>query len=111
MMLKAAIYCGYKEIYLLGTEHDLERKCYQHAYDYSRLKDLGFERLYNIRFNNNENINKDWSRRKLLRISAEIYEQYYQIHCAAKELNVKIYNATAGGSLDEFPRVKFESLF
>lgn len=110
MMLKVAMYMGYKKIYLIGTEHDLVTHKYGHAYDLRKMKELGFEKLLNISLSQNVNIEKR-SNRQILSMSLNMYNQYYYLHNIAKQNGIEIYNATEGGSLDEFERVKFETLF
>lgn len=110
IMLKAAMYMGYKKIYLIGTEHDLITHKYTHAYDLIKLKELGFDELLNIALLQNIN-SENQSNREILRVSLNIYNQYYYLHNIAKQNGIQIYNATEGGALDEFDRIKFESLF
>lgn len=110
MMLKVAMYMGYKKIYLIGTEHDLYGKSYGHAYNLMKLKELGFDSLLRIALSQNQNVD-NWSNREKLRVSLNMYNQYYYLHNIAKKNGIQIFNATNGGSLDEFERVEFNSLF
>lgn len=110
MMLKVAMYMGYKKIYLLGTEHDLVTHKYGHAYDLKKLKKMGFDKLLEIALSQNMNLERK-SNREILTKSLNMYNQYYYLHNMARENGIQIYNTTAGGSLDEFERVKYESLF
>lgn len=110
MMLKAAMYMGYKKIYLIGTEHDLVTHRYGHAYDMEILKKWGFDSLYEISVAQRSYIEKQ-KNRDILNMSLNMYNEYYYLHKIAKRNGIKIYNATKGGSLDEFERVEFDSLF
>lgn len=110
MMLKIAMYMGYKKIYLIGTEHDLFTHKYGHAYDLELLKEMGFSELLDIALLQNIYVEKQ-SNREILHMSLNMYNEYYYLHSIAKYNNIKIYNATIGGSLDEFERIKFENLF
>ncbi|MCI9337707.1 MAG: hypothetical protein HFH93_09225 [Lachnospiraceae bacterium] len=110
MMLKIAIFMGYKEIYLIGTEHDLVTHNYGHAYDLEKLKGLGFDELFKIATSQNIGI-ETRKNRDILRMSLNMYNQYYYLNNIAKLNGVHIYNATEGGSLDEFERTRFEELF
>jgi hypothetical protein len=40
-----------------------------------------------------------------------LLRQYWVVHNIARNNGFFIFNATEGGALEEFPRVKFESLF
>jgi hypothetical protein len=40
-----------------------------------------------------------------------LWQQYRAIKHVAERCGTRIFNATHGGELDEFPRVKFETLF
>lgn len=110
MMLKTAMYMGYKKIYLIGTEHDLVTHRYGHAYDLKELKKWNFEKLMDIMLSQNEDIEQQ-SNRNILKMSLNMYNQYYYLHNIAKWNGIQIFNATNGGSLDEFERIKFETLF
>ncbi len=111
MMLKVAMGMGYKKIYLLGMENDLMRKTYDHAYDLNHeMKRRGFSWLGDRMI---ESINgvKDAPNRSVLKMCLNMYEQYHHLHEIARHNGIEIYNATLGGSLDEFPRVSYETLF
>jgi hypothetical protein len=103
----AALFMGFKEIYLLGcdcnwfVEHlfkeDFDAE-YQHFYGANpylkrecTLRDFGLEEEFSA-------IGRHFKSFRMLRE-----------HAAEK--GAKILNASAGGLLDVFPRVKFESLF
>lgn len=104
LCLMVAIYMGFKDIYLLGIDNDFwktgEYKYFfeptvlkgkeEHLYPDGKLKDplywqfLGFGTLL---------------------------KQYWHMHNIARANNISIFNATEGGALEEFERVRFESLF
>lgn len=111
MMLKVAIFMGFSEIYLLGTEHDIIKRVYNHSYDINKLKELGYVKLHDMSVFHGGFVEKKWPNRELLRVSYVTYEEYYQLHLNAADKGISIYNATAGGELDEFERVDFEKLF
>ncbi len=110
MMLKVAMYMGYKEIYLIGTEHDLVTHKYEHAYDLERLKEYDANKLLQIALTSTKKIEQR-SNREILSMSLNMYNQYFYLHNIARQEGIQIYNATDGGSLDEFKRIKFETLF
>lgn len=100
--IQLAVYMGVQNIYLLGCDHDylldLKRTTGIHFYkeedgvdDYKNLK------LYDTEYFFNEHYSR-WKGYRLMR-------QY------TESKNVKIFNATKGGMLDVFERVKFEKLF
>lgn len=111
MMLKIAIYMGFSEIYLLGTEHDIVKRSYDHSYDMKKLDEIGYHALYNTINYHKSQIDSEWSNRIILRAAYNIFNQYYELHKIATEKGIKIYNATIGGDLDEFERVNYNELF
>ena len=111
MMLKVAIYMGFSEIYLLGTEHDIVKRSYDHSYDMKRLDEMGYHALYNTITYHKSQVDTGWANRDLLRVAYNIFDQYYELHKVAKSKGIKIFNATIGGDLDEFERVNYEELF
>lgn len=103
MALMVALYTGCNEIYLLGTDHDhfLSGK-YSHFY--AKAVTSG----------------KDPSVDEAGRVLSSRYDQFHELvalwrqyrwlkSCSAGT-GVKIYNAAAGGALDEFERVDFADL-
>lgn len=106
LCIQLAIYMGFKEIYLLGTEHDsLITQKYDYFYDRKRCvtgdKDVGVDKDGNITVSFAED----------LRTTYVLWEDYKAVKRIAEQNNIKIYNATIGGALDLFPRVSFKSLF
>jgi hypothetical protein len=103
MALMLALYLGCKTIYLLGTEHDhFITGTYNYFYDRSPVsgKDLS--------------VNGDgqvvMSRYDELHAFARLWRQYRWLRSCASSAGATIYNATAGGALDEFERVDFGAL-
>ncbi len=97
MAIMLALYIGCSPIYLIGLDHDwLTRiEVAQHFYGTSPRASGFYVHSYKTRL---EKIIKTW----------KIYESLQYI---ADKQGVTIYNATAGGFLDVFPRVVFEDLF
>ena len=97
MCLQLAVYMGFKEIYLLGVDHH---------YNITRLPNG--EIIVDDSAENHFISGYDLpvvpqiTKSTLAYESAEIY---------ANKHNVKIYNATRGGSLEVFERVQFDKLF
>jgi len=99
MCLIVALYMGFKEIYLIGTDHDsLATGEYKYAFEPTVLqgKDLAVDSEGNIRAPFYDE----------LKAYLKLWTQYRHIKKIAQSNGVTIYNATAGGILDEFPRVK-----
>lgn len=103
-----AMYMGFKEIYLLGLDNDWWRRDgeYKYFYEPTVLKGKGDATDENGKLKYPHN---------LLFVQfygfADLLKQYWIIHNRARANNISIYNATEGGAVEEFPRVKFESLF
>ena len=103
MALMIALSMGFKEIYLLGTDHDwFVKKEYRYSFGHTifRGKDQGVDadgvvesKLYDD-----------------LPMITRLWGQYRAIGKLADHLGVRIYNATQGGMLDEFPRVRLEEV-
>ena len=102
--LQAAVYMGFKDVYLLGCDHDYLLHMYEsrHFYeeqesvltsqpDYSEWKESSFGTEIDSHF--------------------RLWQQYRSLLRYAQEHQINIFNATNGGLLDVFPRVKYESLF
>jgi len=95
-----ALYMGCSPIYLIGLDHDwlADPNAFQHFYTTS-AGDAEPAFL------------SDWGYKKLLEVTLHIWRTYELLRDVACKQGVTIYNATAGGFLDVFPRVEFESLF
>jgi hypothetical protein len=103
MCLMIAMYMGFKDIYLLGVDHDSFRSGeYKYFYQPTVLKgrmegitedakisDPLCEELY------------AWHR---------LFNQYRALKRIAQARGINIYNATAGGALEEFDRVSLEDV-
>ena len=89
--LQIAMYMGFKEIYLLGTD------C---SYDYD-----GKHHFIENYFNDDDNY-------KIRKFRTQgVFEAYQSIKYYAETHGIKIYNATRGGMLEIFERVEFDKLF
>lgn len=85
-LLQIAVYMGYKEIYLLGTDCDYSGPT-KHIAEYKNL-----------------NAHEISTAEKMI-YAYTIAQEYAQNH------DIRIYNATRGGKLEVFPRVEFDELF
>lgn len=104
--IQLAIYMGFKEIYLLGTEHDfLTKKKY--AYFYDRKQSVTGDT--DITTDVDSNLVMKFS--DALADAYALWENYKAVKRIAEQNDIKIYNATVGGALDVFPRVDYNDLF
>jgi hypothetical protein len=104
MCLMIALYMGFKNIYLLGVEHDSFRtRKYTYFYEPTVLAGKTGS------VTNDGTITDDVCDE--LYTYYRLFNQYRAINRIARGRGVGVYNATAGGALEEFERVSFESLF
>ena len=99
MALQAAIYMGFKEIYLLGVDHDHilhigEMKHFYEETEHVVQTDEWFLPNLGNEFANN------W----------HLWEQYIDMKRCADKRHIGIYNATEGGLLDVYPRVSLNDI-
>lgn len=103
MALYAALYMGFKEIYLLGCDHDwiLHLDSSSHFYDEKQhvLNQNGYNEMF---ANGIDSYCRDY---------VELWRQYRTLGKLAQQKGIRILNATEGGLLDVFPRVQLASLF
>src|SRR4030042_5506293 len=93
-----AIYIGCSSIYLIGVDHDgLAHPSMTWRHFYQDPQDEVEEIKYSYKFRMEQ-----W---------LSIWKGYENLQAIANKKGIRIYNATAGGFLDVFPRVEFESLF
>lgn len=99
-----AMYMGFKEIYLLGADYDYWKTGeYKYFFEPTVLK--GTDEFV---FLNGKLRAPSYER---FSIFSSVSKQFWILHNIARANGVSIFNATDGGALEEFPRVKFESLF
>jgi hypothetical protein len=104
LCLMVAMYLGCRRIYLLGVDHDHFRTGeYRYFYEPTVLR------------GKDANVQPDGkvvtSRHDEFQALAALWRQYRVMREIGERNGVEIFNATAGGELDEFPRVRFEGLF
>ena len=99
--IQIAVYMGFKEIYLLGVDHNFS--VYQNSKG-EIVKDPTAKDYFS------EDYNKDKGQLYLpmLDLSTLAFESAREF---ADAHGIKIYNATRGGKLEVFPRVDFDKLF
>ena len=102
MATMVAIALGFREIVLLGCDHDwiLHLHESRHFYDEDQhaLNRGGFDEWSDVRYIDE------------FRANLRLWEQYEDLRDYAEKHGVSIVNATGGGILDVFPRVRLESL-
>jgi hypothetical protein len=103
MVLMVGLYMGFKDLYLLGTEHSefLTRR-YQYAFEPTVLKgkDLSTTPAGEVttsRYDDFQSLGRLW-------------RQYRTLREIAQANDARIWNATAGGELDEFARIRLEQV-
>jgi hypothetical protein len=104
LALLIGMYLGLDRLYLLGADHDHFRSGeYKYFYEPTVLrgKDLSVDEHGNLR--------GGWYVE--FTALAALWAQYRNVKRIATANGVAIFNATAGGELDEFPRVALETLF
>lgn len=97
MCIQVAVYMGFKEIYLLGVDHN---------YSVVRTSDGKIERHGELQdhFSTDDSITN----------IPQLYKSTLAYEAAkkyAEEHGIKIYNATRGGRLEVFERIDFDRLF
>jgi hypothetical protein len=100
--LMVALYLGFKQIYLLGTDHtflnaDNGKYDYHHFYADPKANALGQEPPAEDLEN-------------LFACQATLWQQYKALRSFARSQGVSIFNASAGGILDLFPRVRLDDV-
>lgn len=102
MCLMIAMYMGFNNIYLIGTDHD----SFQTGY-YSYPFDSSWQTGKNYGVTPDGKITSLYDE---LQAAVTLWQQYRVIKKVAVLNGCKIYNATNGGALDEFERVKLEDV-
>jgi hypothetical protein len=103
MGLILALYMGMKNIYLLGTEHsEFITRTYKYAFEPTVLKGKDISttptgETVTSRYDDFHQLGRLWRHYRVMREIAEAQ-------------GAQIWNATAGGELDEFPRVRLEDV-
>lgn len=105
MCIQIALYMGFKEIYLLGTEHDIIMTS-KYRYFYDNKKSIVDRK--DISIGNNGEVNMKVE--DLLKETKKLWEQYSVLKYIAESYGAVIFNATRGGMLDIFERVDFDTI-
>lgn len=97
MCFQIALYMGFSEVYLLGIDHNYSKALQP---DGTILE--------------NDKIQDHFSEKDQIENVPQLFKSslaYKKVSVYAKEIGVRICNATRGGKLDVFERVDFDSLF
>lgn len=105
MCLIIAMYMGFKQIVLLGVEHDHFLKG-EYKYFYERHSEILRGKLGGV---SDEDKITDSRYVQFCELKI-LWEQYRFLNKVALANGIQIVNATAGGALDEFPRMKLEDI-
>ena len=106
--IQIAVYMGYKEIYLLGVDHN-----FSHTLDKNRrivehkdVKNDYFDSRYKDAFRQFEEKGKVYAApdKEMIETAFKSAKLYCEEH------GIKIYNATRGGKLEVFPRISLEEV-
>lgn len=103
MALFVALYMGFKQIFLMGCDHDWILHSESYSYFYKDNQDNQCPKGYNPLFGTDFEAEARWN--------IILWQQYKMIRRITSKMACRIYNATDGGLLDVFPRVSYESLF
>jgi hypothetical protein len=103
MALEVALYMGFKNIYLLGCDHDwlLHLGTSQHFYEENQ------HALVRAGYDEWDGVDLGVQCQKYVRL----WQQYRALWQIARRKSINIFNATEGGLLDVFPRKSYKSLF
>lgn len=106
-MIEMAMYMGFKEIYLLGTDctNSFTSGHFGEEYVASDLDKVNLARARRTIGNPNLTLEELGEYRRERSIGA-----YQKIALYAKKVDVKIYNTTRGGALEVFPRKNLEDV-
>ncbi|MGO7334207.1 hypothetical protein [Rhizobium leguminosarum] len=104
MALMIAMYLGFKEIILLGVDHDrFLSSPYQYAFELKVQK--GKDITVNADGTPRRNRHDDFQQ------AARLWRQYRAIANIARANDIRVVNSTHGGALDEFERRPFQAWF
>lgn len=107
--IQVAAYMGFSEIYLLGCDHDYLKRYFDGTFGCSHFYDEARSALSESAVNSVEYLDaftlENWFQEYHSR-----WKQYRLMNEHLKHKGQLIYNATDGGMLDVFPRVKLDEI-
>ncbi len=105
--LEVALYMGFKEVYLLGCDHHW----ILHSHESSHLHQENAHAFAQVGGNDHANAPGETYFEGQCQHLVNLWRQYRVLDAIAKTKGTQIFNATEGGILDLFPRVRLNSLF
>jgi len=106
----AAIYMGFKEIYLLGCDMTCVVTVYEEDDDISYGGHF-FEDDHPKEIERLKQLHRSRSNEFMLKAYGYVFELFRKTLDYAIEHKIKIYNVGRGGALDVFPKLRYEDLF
>ena len=99
--IQMAVYMGFKNIYLIGVDHN-----------FSRMTDKNGNLIVdnNVKDHFGNQKNSDENTKGIYNIDYAT-QTYIDLKRFCDKKGVKVFNATRGGKLEVYPRVDFDSLF
>jgi len=105
--LQLAVFMGFKEIYLIGIDHEYSTMLKNSGEVVSSKK----QQDHVVSEYHNESLMEGYKSRGLFALHIDVVtEAYKTARDYAESHGIKIYNATRGGKLEIFERVDFDSL-
>lgn len=108
--LYIAIYLGFRKIYLVGCD----MTGFVNVYDENENIDFGghfYEKDNKREVKYMTELHRQRTNEFMLKAYGYVFELFRLTQEYALKNDIKIYNATKGGTLDVFPRIKYEELF
>ncbi|MCM3412430.1 6-hydroxymethylpterin diphosphokinase MptE-like protein [Metabacillus litoralis] len=99
--IQLAVYMGFKEIYLLGVDHNFSKMI-------NNKGEVIIDKTAKDYFTNEYNSDKEDLYIPNVEVSTKAFKAAKKY---ADKNNIKIYNATRGGKLEVFERVDFDKIF
>jgi len=99
--IQLAVYMGFKEIYLLGCDHDYLNDIFRVTNHHFYKEEDGVSDVQHL---------SAFTTERWLEVYYFRWKQYRLMNEFLQSNSIYIFNATDGGMLDVFPRVKFEEI-
>ena len=99
--IQVAYFLGFKEIYLLGVDHDYLNELYREGHHFYKEEKS---------FSDSEHL-EQFSKERWFEEYYFRWKQYRLMKEFLISKGVKVFNATEGGMLDVFPRANYKDLF
>lgn len=100
-----AVYMGFKEIYLLGTDLNFHQNIIQKFFNKLGMRKLGYK------FDSNHFSNLYGTPGYSDELNTKMIRTHELIKKMTTKANIKVLNATPGGSLEVYERINYEDIF